>query len=113
MIRLMGFEERSDANPKGEIEIVFTGLRPGEKLVEELLTEACNASATRHPRIKKAFEPGLNSATIERELLNLHRAVELHDRALLLATLRSLVADYSPSSTTMQRAVAPKALIVH
>ena len=55
MIRLMGCEVRDEKNPDGDIEIVYTGLRPGEKLFEELLI-GDNPEATSHPRIMKASE---------------------------------------------------------
>lgn len=57
MIELAGHTVRDDDDPSGDIEIVVTGLRPGEKLYEELLIEASNGQATEHPRIMKASEP--------------------------------------------------------
>ncbi|WP_439815008.1 polysaccharide biosynthesis protein [Zavarzinia sp. CC-PAN008] len=58
MIRLAGLRPRDDAHPDGEIEIVFTGLRPGEKLTEELSSTG-DALPTRHPRIFRVREPML------------------------------------------------------
>jgi FlaA1/EpsC-like NDP-sugar epimerase len=55
MIRLTGLEVRDAMNPDGDVEIVFTGLRPAEKLYEELLISG-NAVGTDHPRIWKARE---------------------------------------------------------
>jgi len=55
MIELSGLTVRSAANPNGDIEIVEVGLRPGEKLYEELLIEE-NALPTSHRRIVKAHE---------------------------------------------------------
>ncbi|MDF1762847.1 MAG: nucleoside-diphosphate sugar epimerase/dehydratase [Oleibacter sp.] len=55
MIRLSGLTEKSDRNPDGDIEIKFTGLRPGEKLYEELLV-GDNVEGTEHPRIMTANE---------------------------------------------------------
>jgi FlaA1/EpsC-like NDP-sugar epimerase len=55
MIHLMGFHERTATHPRGDIEIVFTGLRPGEKLYEELLV-GDQALPTGHPRIMRARE---------------------------------------------------------
>lgn len=57
MIELAGHSVRDENNPVGDIEIVVTGLRPGEKLYEELLIEASNGQPTQHPRIMKASEP--------------------------------------------------------
>jgi len=55
IIQLSGFSERTAQNPNGDIEIVYTGLRPGEKLYEELLI-GNKPSKTEHPRIMKATE---------------------------------------------------------
>ena len=59
MIRLSGLSIKSDKNPGGDIEIEFSGLRPGEKLYEELLI-GDNVEGTDHPRIMTAHEVHLN-----------------------------------------------------
>ncbi len=58
MIRLSGFTVKDDQNPEGDIEIVSTGLRPGEKLFEELLIDA-KSQPTKHPLIYRAIENSL------------------------------------------------------
>ncbi len=55
MIRLSGLTEKTEAKPNGDIEIQFSGLRPGEKLYEELLI-GDNVEGTKHPRIMSAHE---------------------------------------------------------
>jgi FlaA1/EpsC-like NDP-sugar epimerase len=55
MIRLSGLTEKKDSEPSGDIEILFTGLRPGEKLYEELLI-GDNVEGSEHPRIMTANE---------------------------------------------------------
>ena len=55
MIRLSGYTVKSSENPNGDIEIIITGLRPGEKLYEELLL-GNNPQSTNHPSIKRATE---------------------------------------------------------
>ena len=84
MIELTGLTVRSADHPRGDIEIVEIGLRPGEKLYEELLI-GNSPSATAHPRIWKADEPFLPldqlRASLGRmaQLLDAHRCVELID----------------------------------
>ncbi len=59
MIRLSGLSEKTESEPNGDIEIQFSGLRPGEKLYEELLV-GDNVEGTEHPRIMTAREVHLN-----------------------------------------------------
>ena len=59
MVRLSGLSLRDAHNPSGEIEIVCTGLRPGEKLYEELLIDA-ESQPTKHPLIFRAQERSLS-----------------------------------------------------
>ena len=68
LIHLMGLEQKTEANPDGDIEIQFTGLRPGEKLYEELLI-ADDPLPTSHPRILKGREISLPWSEVE-EILN-------------------------------------------
>ncbi len=58
MIQLAGFTVKDDLTPDGDIGIQVTGLRPGEKLYEELLIDGANARGTSHPQIMKAVERG-------------------------------------------------------
>jgi FlaA1/EpsC-like NDP-sugar epimerase len=64
MIHLMGYHERTPEFPDGEIEIVYTGLRPGEKLYEELLVGEA-AMPTGHPRIMRAMESSLAAGELD------------------------------------------------
>lgn len=70
MIRLHGHTLKNENNPSGDMEILFTGLRPGEKLYEELLIDG-NVSATSHPKIKRANERSLSLTQVEQILLKL------------------------------------------
>ena len=72
MIRLMGLEVRDEDNPDGEIPIVYVGLRPGEKLYEELLIGE-NTTPTKHPLIRRSSEPHLPAEVLARELAVLRR----------------------------------------
>jgi FlaA1/EpsC-like NDP-sugar epimerase len=55
MVRLSGLSVKTESNPGGDIEIAFTGIRPGEKLYEELLIGG-EVQDTAHPRIKRDLE---------------------------------------------------------
>jgi FlaA1/EpsC-like NDP-sugar epimerase len=80
MIRLAGHTVRDHEHPNGDIEVVFTGLRPGEKMFEELVIGA-DLLATSHPAILKAmesFEPWLQ---LEQRLQRLEAAISQHDAA--------------------------------
>ena len=79
MIRLAGHAVRDDDDPDGDIEIVVTGLRPGEKLYEELLIATSNAESTRHPKIMKASEPRLEGEELAGLLARLDVAVASQD----------------------------------
>jgi FlaA1/EpsC-like NDP-sugar epimerase len=56
MISLSGLKVREEKNPNGDIEIQYTGLRPGEKLYEELLIDEENTEITSHKRILRSVE---------------------------------------------------------
>jgi len=93
MIELAGYTVRSPKNPGGDIDIVEVGLRPGEKLYEELLI-GNNPSPTEHPRIMKADEAFLTLDLLLPRLDRVARLVESDDRAALLAALRDLVPEF-------------------
>ena len=67
MIQLSGRSVKDHQNPEGDIEIVFTGLRPGEKLYEELLIDD-KSKPTEHPKIMQAIEKHLSWKEIERAM---------------------------------------------
>jgi FlaA1/EpsC-like NDP-sugar epimerase len=93
MVHLSGLEVRDDRTPSGDIEITYTGLRPGEKLYEELLI-GVHTSTTEHPRIFKSDEPFLTAAALERELELLKTAMEARDKAAIQAILARNVEGY-------------------
>ncbi len=74
MVRLSGLEVRDDEHPDGDIEIVYTGLRPGEKLYEELLIGE-DVRPTRHPRIMTSREASWPWENLEPYLVELHDAM--------------------------------------
>ncbi|MEN3971599.1 nucleoside-diphosphate sugar epimerase/dehydratase [Sphingomicrobium sp. XHP0235] len=93
MIELAGRSVRNAAHPEGDIEIIETGLRPGEKLFEELLIDA-SAEPTRHDRIVKARERGLDWPKMEKALAGLEDAFARNDDGAVLAILSDLVPGY-------------------
>ena len=94
MIHLSGLSVRSDKNPHGDIAIEFTGLRPGEKLYEELLI-GDNVVATDHPMIMSANEDHLPWDVLKARLTELLAAVELDDYAKVRQLLRETVSGYT------------------
>lgn len=95
MIHLSGLSVRSDKNAHGDIAIVFTGLRPGEKLYEELLI-GDNVVATQHPMIMSANEDHLSWDILKGKLTELLSAVEQDDYTRVRQLLRDTVSGYSP-----------------
>ncbi|HMO68462.1 MAG TPA: nucleoside-diphosphate sugar epimerase/dehydratase [Novosphingobium sp.] len=96
MIELSGLSVRDEANPAGDIAIAVTGLRPGEKLYEELLIGG-DARPTGHPRILCASEKFLPAERLEAALLRLEAALDAGDGAAVRAILRELVPEFRPS----------------
>ncbi|TCP75513.1 FlaA1/EpsC-like NDP-sugar epimerase [Pseudomonas putida] len=95
MIHLSGFSVRSERNPMGDISIEFTGLRPGEKLYEELLI-GDNVIATRHPMIMSADEDFLAWDALKDALRQLMAAAAADDFVRVRQLLRETVSGYSP-----------------
>ncbi len=95
MIHLSGLSVRSEKNPHGDIAIEFTGLRPGEKLYEELLI-GDNVAATQHPMIMTANEDHLPWEGLKGKLTELLSAVEQDDYSRVRQLLRDTVSGYAP-----------------
>jgi FlaA1/EpsC-like NDP-sugar epimerase len=94
MIELSGLEIRDQNNPDGEIEIIEIGLRPGEKLYEELLISG-QPSSTSHSRIFKADEEYLPWNRMHDQLLMLNTILNANDRDALVLFLSKIVPGYS------------------
>jgi FlaA1/EpsC-like NDP-sugar epimerase len=99
MIHLSGLEVRDEENPKGDIAIIYTGLRPGEKLYEELLIGA-NTTGTEHARIWQSGEPFLSAADLAHELEVLKAAMAARDTQTIQALLLRTVEGYQPRMET-------------
>ena len=93
MIEKSGFTVRDNDNPTGDIEIITTGLRPGEKLYEELLIDAETLN-TPHPKIMRAKENSLKSHEIKNLIAELKVAISTNDSALARQIIHKNVEGY-------------------
>ena len=93
MVKLSGLQLKDQANPDGDIEIVCTGLRPGEKLYEELLIDA-DAQPTSHPLIFCAQEACWPAAQLELCLKQMRQSLQHQDAAAVLNLLKKLVPEW-------------------
>lgn len=96
MVELSGLTVRDEQNPDGDIEITVSGLRPGEKLYEELLI-GDNPKPTMHPRIMKAHEEFIPWGELKTRLDGLEMALNVNDVGGIRLMMQQLVAGYSPS----------------
>lgn len=97
MIELSGLKPVTDENPDGDIEVTFTGLRPGEKLYEELLI-ADNPTATGHPRIMMAEESFVPLHELEVYLARLRLTIDSHDVDAVRGILIELIPEFHPAT---------------
>ncbi|HBM09166.1 MAG: hypothetical protein CMK95_05260 [Pseudomonas sp.] len=95
LIHLSGLSVRSEKCPHGDIAVEFTGLRPGEKLYEELLI-GDNVSPTEHPMIMRADEEYVTWDALRGVLKKLLKAVEQDDYPQVRVLLREVVSGYVP-----------------
>jgi len=95
MIHLSGLSVKNNTNPEGDIEICITGLRPGEKLFEELLI-GNNVTKTGHPMIMKAKEDRLSWQELEAALTQMQIALEDFNQSALRELLKKVVPGFKP-----------------
>lgn len=95
MIELSGLTVRDEANTDGDIEIIFTGLRPGEKLYEELYISG-EPEPSLHPLIMRVREPFICTDELYPLLDKLEESCHRIDMARTLELLRTLVPEYNP-----------------
>jgi FlaA1/EpsC-like NDP-sugar epimerase len=95
MVELSGLGLKDESNPNGDIEIQVTGLRPGEKLYEELLI-GDNPLLTLHARIMKAHEDFLPWEVLQTKLSTLGLALDANNVPLIRTQLKDLVPGYQP-----------------
>jgi len=97
MIELSGLSVRDNDRPDGDMEIAISGLRPGEKLYEELLI-GDNPASTSHPRIMKAQDDFIAWKTLAVELNALESALVTNDVTALRSLMEKLVSGYTPAA---------------
>lgn len=97
MVELSGLTLKTADQPDGDIEIEVTGLRPAEKLYEELLI-GNNPQPTLHPRIMKASEDFVGWAEIQPQLRALEMALDINDVNVIRSIMQQLAPDYAPSA---------------
>ena len=100
VIELSGLLVKNAENPNGDIEIKITGLRPGEKLYEELLI-GDNPIRTTQPKIMRAHEEFLEWDVLENKLNNLSNALENNDIEEIIRILKDIVKEYSGIKNTV------------
>lgn len=98
MIQLMGYEVRSHEYPEGDIAIEFTGLRPGEKLFEELLIGE-HVVGTEHPKIMRAHEERLTQAQLEQVMQGIETAMLQGNCEAGIEWLQQAVSGFTPATS--------------
>ncbi|MFZ3076102.1 MAG: nucleoside-diphosphate sugar epimerase/dehydratase [Psychrobacter glacincola] len=98
MIHLSGHRAKTTDNPNGDIEIIFTGLRPGEKLYEELIIGEDNIENTHHPLIMQAMEHSFPLDELESLLSELTEKQKQFDVPWLKQQFKQFVAGYQEGS---------------
>ncbi len=96
MIRLAGLTEKTSTVPNGDIAIEFVGLRPGEKLYEELLI-GDDVVPSGHPRIMCAREHHIDPALLDKMLDSLRAACDSNQPEAMLRQIRNLVPEFRPA----------------
>ncbi len=96
MVELSGLTIKDELNPNGDIEIEISGLRPAEKLYEELLI-GDNPESTIHPRIMKAYEKFTLWEDLQDQIKTLELALRVNDIGAIRSIMKRLVAEYEPS----------------
>ncbi len=97
MILLSGLE------PNVDIQIEYTGLRPGEKLYEEVLASDENLKPTHHPKILKAFPRSMNETELNEKLQRLLQAAQAQDNMQLAGVMKELVPEFKSNNSTFSQ----------
>ncbi len=105
MIRLSGLIEKTETHPTGDINIQFSGLRPGEKLYEELLISSDSAASTQHPRIFQAHEASISHPQYQTALDRLDHACRHNNMAAIHQLLNNYVSGYQHAALRERKVI--------
>ena len=97
MIELSGLTVKNNSNPNGDIAIKMIGLRPGEKLYEELLISN-NPEATKHPKIFKSLDPYIEWSKLKPKVDSLQKLLIKNDHEAIRNLLKEIVNDFHPKN---------------
>ncbi len=106
MIDMSGLKEKNEVNPKGDIEIRCIGLRPGEKLYEELLI-GNSAAPSIHPRILYATEYSFPPTILAGLLDNLMQACRTQNARIIRTAMQNIVHEYIPPQPSTDPMLSP------
>jgi FlaA1/EpsC-like NDP-sugar epimerase len=95
--KLIAEAHPSPASDKNSIEILFTGLRPGDKLHEDLLSSSESAEPTAHPKLRRIHGPLPTAKSLDSAISVISEKLQSRDLPALLDAIRSLVPGYHPS----------------
>jgi FlaA1/EpsC-like NDP-sugar epimerase len=98
----------SGLRPDEDIKIEFTGMRPGEKLYEELSTLLEDTVPTEHEKIRIFMGNGMPERDIQGWLNSLHEICDARDTGRLVVALKEIVLDYSPSTHLLKRVITTR-----
>jgi FlaA1/EpsC-like NDP-sugar epimerase len=98
----------SGLKPDEDIKIEFTGMRPGEKLYEELSTMLEDTAPTAHEKIRIFVGNSMPEGDLRTWLDSLHEICETRDVGRLVVALKEIVLDYSPSAHLLKRVIEPR-----
>jgi FlaA1/EpsC-like NDP-sugar epimerase len=101
MITMCGLKEKCAVNPQGDIEIQFVGLRPGEKLYEELVCDG-PVMCSEHPRILRTTEYVVAPEVLHEQIGHLIAACVENDRATIQFLVKKLVRGYTPDQPVVE-----------
>ena len=101
IIKLSGLSVKDKDNPNGDIEILVTGLRSGEKLFEELILGE-NPKKTIHPKIYKVEDPFFSFEQISQDIDELRHLIEKGETVKIIQILKKLVSGFKPSKSIIE-----------